>query len=120
PSVLLLLGWAIFTRRALRPKSWRLHILRNITGVGSTWLGFFAISALPLATAVSLNYTSPLFIAGWMLFRDWKKRDTVRSISVALGFLGVIAILRPSIGADQTVGALVGLSAGALSAVAMM
>ena len=120
PSVLLLLGWAIFTRRALRPKSWRLHILRNITGVGSMWLGFFAISALPLATAVSLNYTSPLFIAGWMLFRDWKKRDTVRSISVALGFLGVIAILRPSIGADQTVGALVGLSAGALSAVAMM
>jgi Permeases of the drug/metabolite transporter (DMT) superfamily len=120
PSVLLLLGWALVTRRSLRPKSWRLHMFRNVTGVGSMWLGFFAIGALPLATAVSLNYTSPLFIAGWMLVRDWKQKDMVRSISVVLGFLGVISILRPSIGADQVVGALVGLTAGALSAFAMM
>jgi len=120
PSVLLIFFWAVFTHRVLRPKSWRLHIARNVTGVGSMWLGFFAISSLPLATAVSLNYTSPLFIAGWMLVRDWKQRDAVRTVAVMLGFVGVIAILRPSIGADQVVGALVGLAAGACSAMAMM
>ncbi len=120
PSVLLLFFWALFTRRSLRPKSWRLHIARNVTGVTSLWLGFFAISVLPLATAVSLNYTSPLFIAGWMLARDWRQRDAVRTVAVLLGFAGVVAILRPSIGADQVFGALIGLSAGACSAVAMM
>lgn len=120
PSVLLIFFWAVFTRRSLRPKSWRLHIARNVTGVGSMWMGFFAIASLPLATAVSLNYTSPLFIAGWMLARDWKQRDGVRTLAVALGFAGVIAILRPSIGADHVIGAVVGLCAGACSAVAMM
>src|SRR5690606_33155014 len=120
PSVFLLLGWALSTRRSLRPKSWRLHMVRNIMGVSSMWMGFFAISTLPLATAVSLNYTAPLFIAGWMLARDWKQRDGMRTLAVLLGFAGVVAILRPSIGAEQTVGALVGLMAGASSAVAMM
>lgn len=120
PSVLLLLTWAVFTRRSMRPKSWRLHIARNVMGVGSMWMGFFAISVLPLATAVSLNYTSPLFIAGWMLMRDWKQRDGVRTLAVLLGFAGVVAVLRPSIGADQMLGAAVGLCAGACSAVAMM
>jgi len=120
PSVLLLFFWAVSTRRSLRPKSWRLHIARNVTGVCSMWMGFFAIGVLPLATAVSLNYTSPLFIAGWMLARDWKQRDIVRTVAVMLGFAGVVAILRPSIGADQMVGVLVGLAAGACSALAMM
>ena len=120
PSVVLLLGWALLTHRSLRPKSWRLHVVRNITGESSMWMGFFAISMLPLATAVSLNYTSPLFIAGWILVRDWKQRDGVRTLAVLFGFAGVVAVLRPSIGADQMVGALVGLMAGAFSAVAVM
>lgn len=120
PSVLLIFFWAVFTRRSLRPKSWRLHIARNVAGVGSMWMGFFAIASLPLATAVSLNYTSPLFIAGWMLMRDWRQRDAVRTIAVVLGFFGVVAILRPSIGPEQVAGALMGLCAGACSAMAMM
>ena len=120
PSVLLLLTWALATRRSLRPKSWRLHAARNVMGVGSMWMGFFAISVLPLATAVSLNYTSPLFIAGWMLARDWKQRDGIRTLAVLFGFAGVLAVLRPSIGAEQMVGAVIGLCAGACSAVAMM
>ncbi len=120
PSVVLIFFWAVFTKRSLRPISWRLHILRNISGVGSMWMGFFAISMLPLATAVSLNYTSPLFIAGWMLARDWKQRDAVRTLAVLCGFVGVLAIMRPSIGMEQLLGAAVGLCAGASAAVALM
>src|SRR5690606_31080741 len=101
PSVLLIFSWAVLTRRSLRPKNWRLHVARNISGVGSMWMGFFAISSLPLATAVSLNYTSPLFIAGWMLARDWKQRDGVRTVAVVLGFIGVVAILRPNLSAED-------------------
>ncbi len=84
------------------------------------WLGFYAIAHLPLSTAISLNYTAPLFIAGWMLARGGSQRDPVRIIAVLLGFLGVIAVLRPSIGEDHWLAAGVGLGAGALSAIAMM
>jgi hypothetical protein len=39
---------------------------------------------------------------------------------VALGFLGVVAVLRPSINESQWLAALLGLGSGALSAIAMM
>jgi S-adenosylmethionine uptake transporter len=120
PSVMLLLSWALVTHRSLRPVSWRLHIWRNVAGVMSMWLGFSAISALPLSTAISLNYTAPLFIAGWMLGWGGTQRDPVRIVAVVAGFLGVLAILRPSLGDDQLLPAFMGLTAGATSAVAMM
>ncbi|MGB3289626.1 MAG: DMT family transporter [Burkholderiaceae bacterium] len=120
PSVVLLYAWTRYTHRSLIPSSWKLHIWRNVSGISSMWLGFFAISHLPLSTAISLNYTAPLFIAGWMLGWGGTQRDPVRIIAVLLGFLGVVAVLRPSITQDQFLPAMLGLGAGALSAVAMM
>jgi len=120
PSVILLLLWARAGRQSIIPSSWRLHLWRNLSGVTSMWLGFFAISHLPLATATSLNYTAPLFIACWMLGWGGAQRDPVRIAAVALGFLGVIAVLRPSITQDQWLAALLGLGAGAMSAIAML
>ena len=120
PSVFLLLLWARAARQSIVPSSWRLHLWRNLSGVTSMWLGFFAISHLPLATATSLNYTAPLFIACWMLGWGGAQRDPVRIAAVALGFLGVIAVLRPSITQDQWLAAALGLAAGAMSAIAMM
>ncbi|MBV7487022.1 DMT family transporter [Bordetella sp. BOR01] len=120
PSVILLLLWARAARQSIIPTSWRLHLWRNVAGVTSMWLGFFCISHLPLATATSLNYTAPLFIACWMLGWGGAQRDPVRIAAVALGFGGVIAVLRPSINDDQWLAALFGLGAGAMSAVAML
>src|SRR5699024_2596853 len=99
---------------------WKLHLWRNVAGILSMWLGFFAISHLPLSTAISLNYTAPLFIAGWMLGWGGSQRDLVRIAAVLLGFLGVLAVLRPSIGHEHLLAALMGLGAGAMSAIAMM
>jgi len=120
PSVVLILVWTRITSRTLRPPSWRLHLWRNVAGVSSMWLGFYAITHLPLPTAISLNYTAPLFIAGWMLGWGGTQRDPVRIVSVVIGFLGVLAILRPSIGSDHFLAAFTGLAAGAFSAVAML
>src|SRR5690606_30182862 len=104
----------------ITPASWKLHIWRNVAGLTSMWLGFFALANLPLSTAVSLSYTSPLFIAGWMLGWGGTQRDPVRIIAVAFGFLGVVGILRPSIGHDHLLAASFGLAAGAVSALSMM
>jgi S-adenosylmethionine uptake transporter len=120
PSVVLLLIFARSGRLPLISPHWRRHIWRNIAGVSSMWLGFVALSHLPLATATSLNYTAPLFIACWMLGWGGAQRDPVRIAAVVLGFLGVVTMLRPSISGDEWIAAMFGLGAGAMSAVAMM
>jgi S-adenosylmethionine uptake transporter len=120
PSVLFLLVYARAGRRSLAPGNWRLHVWRNVAGISSMWLGFYAVSQLPLATATSLNYTAPLFIACWMLGWGGAQRDAVRIAAVVFGFVGVITILRPSISGDQWQAAALGLVAGATAAVAVM
>jgi len=120
PSVLLLLAWAISSGRSLRPPDWKLHIWRNLSGITAMWMGFYALSHLPLPTAVSLNYTSPLFIAGWMMVSGAAQRDWVRGFAVLLGFVGVIGVLRPSIGQEHFLAGLLGLGSGAFGAIAML
>jgi len=46
-----------------RTPHWKFQIYRGVSGFISLMLYFYAIAWLPLATAVTLNYTSPLFLA---------------------------------------------------------
>ena len=39
------------------------HLWRAFVGVVSLWLWFYAIGKLPLATAVTLNYMAPIWMA---------------------------------------------------------
>lgn len=120
PSVVLIYIWAVYYKRRLRPKSWKVHLVRNGFGISAMWLGFVALSMLPLSTAVSLNYTAPLFIGFWMLLFGGTQRDPVRILAVLVGFMGVLAVLRPSLNAHEAPYALLGLLSGMCAAVAMM
>jgi S-adenosylmethionine uptake transporter len=120
PTAIGVLIWALATRKLIIPTTWRLHVMRNIAGVGSIWLGFFAMAHLPLATAITLNYTSPLFIAGWMMMQGGIRHDRLRLFAVALGFVGVVAILRPDVDNAQWLASLLALVAGGLTALAVM
>ena len=62
PGSLLLFGYARSRRLPLWPHHWRIHAIRNLVGIGSMTLGFYAISKLALATAASLEYTAPIFL----------------------------------------------------------
>ena len=57
--------WGITQSQGLRLSTprWRMHLSRSLVGFVSLLLFFYAITAMPLATAVTLNYTSPLFLA---------------------------------------------------------
>lgn len=120
PSVIMLLIWARMANLSIRPIAWKGHVWRNVAGVSSMWLGFTALSLLPLATAVTLNYTSPLFIAGWMIGWGGARGDRIRLVAVVMGFLGVLAVLRPTLGDDQWLPALAGLCSGAAGAAAQL
>ncbi len=96
----------------------RAHVWRGLSGFTALVLFFYAIARLPLATAVTLNYTAPLFLAG--LSAWWLKEKHGRGLvaAVLLGFAGIVLLLQPQVDGQAWVPALAGLVSGMLAAVA--
>ena len=91
------------------------HLSRSLLGFLSLMLYFHAIGNLPLATAVTLNYTSPLFLALLLPFMLDERPHRLVLAAVILGFAGVTLLLRPSLHADELVAGGAGLLSGALA-----
>ncbi|WP_410498239.1 DMT family transporter [Chitinibacter sp. S2-10] len=100
--------------------SLKLHLSRSISGFIALMLYFYAISHLPLATAVTLNYTSPIFFVLVLTLqqRQWPHWNQI--CSVLLGFAGVVLLLRPTISNDQWLAGLLGLGSGVLASIAYL
>lgn len=103
------------------------HAWRNVVGVGAMSAWFYAMAHLPLATAMTLNYMSSVWIAvfvlgGALLMRRWDDLHAQwpLALTVAAGFAGVVLILRPAIAQDEHVAGLIGLASGMLAAMAYM
>lgn len=100
------------------------HLWRGLVGVSALWLWFYSFSQLPLATAVTLNYTSPIWIAIILFAGAWwhgKKRIEWGLIgAIALSFVGVTMLLRPAVHAEQWLGGVLALGSGFLAALAYM
>ena len=93
-----------------------MHLVRSIVGVISLIAYFYSITQLPLATAQTLNYTSPLFlaIATTVVLRESFSRWLV--FAIALGFGGMALLLQPSFEGGKEGPAMLGLFSGILSA----
>lgn len=92
------------------------YLFRCTVGVTSMMAGFWAIGHLPLAQAVALSYSTPIFvtIAAVVFLREQVRAR--RWAAVAVGFVGVIIIIRPG-SADFSTGTLVALIAAVLSGI---
>ena len=69
---------------------------RAVVGFVSLVLFFYAIAHLPLATAITLNYTSPLFLAIFTPFLLHEKPKKSLFIGLIIGFIGVSLLLKPN------------------------
>ncbi len=111
--------WRGLSLRTLYP--WH-HAWRGLVGVTALWLWFFAIARLPLATAMTLNYMAPIWIAAIVFTLGWwhKTRRFEWGLAAAIltSFAGVALLLRPTLHAEQWVGGLTALISGFLSALA--
>jgi drug/metabolite transporter (DMT)-like permease len=105
-------------RLTLATPHWKMHLARSLSGFVALLLYFYAISALPLATAVTLNYTSPLFLA--LLTTLWLKERAhwPLVLAIILGFAGVLLLLRPTLNQAQFFAGLLGLFSGILAGIA--
>ncbi len=98
----------------------KMHFWRGLSGFVALMLFFYAISALPLATAVTLNYTSPLFLALFTVLVLKEPPRFLLILAVAVGFAGVVLLLRPTLHADQITAGLMGLMSGFLAGIAYL
>jgi len=107
-------------RVSVATQYWRNHLWRGISGSVALALFFYCITVLPLATAVTLNYTAPLFltILTMLVFKD--KFHLPLTIAIALGFGGVVLLLHPALQRDQLLPGLLGLISGFLAGIAYL
>jgi drug/metabolite transporter (DMT)-like permease len=109
---------------SLRTTMPRQHLWRGAVGVTALWLWFYAISQLPLATANTLNYMAPIWIATILFVGGWwhskKHLEWPLVAAIAMSFVGVTLLLQPVFHARQWTGAVMGLASGVLSALAYL
>jgi drug/metabolite transporter (DMT)-like permease len=94
------------------------HMSRSLSGFGALVLFFYAIAHLPLATAITLNYTSPLFLAALMPFLLHEKPKKILLIALAIGFIGIAILLKPTLEKDDWFAGIMGLLSGIGAALA--
>lgn len=112
--------WALLSGFTLKSPVFGLHLRRNAAGIVAMWCGFYATTQLPLATATTLMYTSPLFIALVLWFWFGENKNRAEKTAIAVGFAGVLAVLQPVLESQQLPTALIGLAGGAVSALAYL
>ncbi len=102
--------WGVWrTRRPLA------HAGRSVIGLTSMALGFSALALLPLAEASTISFAAPLFALALSAPLLGERVGTGRWVAVAIGFTGVLIVVRPGgdlplLGTAVAVGAALGVS----------
>ncbi|MFT3789685.1 MAG: DMT family transporter [Rudaea sp.] len=79
----------------LRTNHFRLYLLRGALGAGSMLASFWALAHLPLAQAVAISFSTPLFVTVGAVLLLGEIVRARRWSAVVIGFLGVLVIMRP-------------------------
>jgi drug/metabolite transporter (DMT)-like permease len=96
------------------------HLWRGVSGTIALMLYFYCITVLPLATAVTLNYTAPLYLSILTILAFKEHFRAALSSAILLGFCGVILLLHPTLAQDQLIPGLIGLISGLLAGIAYL
>lgn len=127
-GILFMAVYARAHRTSLHTRFPAMHAWRSVIGVMSMSAWFYAIAHLPLATAMTLNYMSSVWIAAFlvggalMLGRSGRKGPNQGPLVLAIlaSFAGVVMLLRPAMDQNQAFAGLIGLMSGLGAAFAYM
>ena len=107
-----------------------MHIWRAVIGTLSLSAWFYAIAHLPLATVMTLNYMSSVWVAAFLVggtLIHWQPQEGKSpwsqgplALTVIAGFAGVVMLLRPTMEQNQIFAGLIGLLSGFAAAFAYM
>ena len=136
-SMVFMAGVARLNGTSLRTRYPAMHAWRSVIGVVSLSAWFYAIAHLPLATAMTLNYMSSVWIAAFLVggtlmaatgFKGGERSATAPGLTsqgplvlaILASFAGVVMLLRPSVDQNQAFAGLIGLLSGLGAAFAYM
>lgn len=94
-GLVLLVAAIAGTLPQISTRNMSLHVTRNVFHFTGQNLWFFAITVLPLAQVFALEFTSPIWVA---LLAPLVLSETLtrgRLFAIALGFVGVLVVVRP-------------------------
>ncbi|MFT5508166.1 MAG: drug/metabolite transporter (DMT)-like permease [Hyphomicrobiaceae bacterium] len=96
-SIVLLTTYVYFTTGlyGLKTSSWGKQTTRSLLFVASTFLIGTSVSVLPLATALSIVFASPLLVAALSATLLGEPVGPRRWTAIIAGFIGVLIIIRP-------------------------
>lgn len=89
-AVLAHTGWA-----QAKTENLRLHLVRNISHYIGQFGWFFAISVIPLAQVFAIEFTIPIWTALLAPLLLSERLTSIRLLVIAIGFAGIVVILRP-------------------------
>jgi drug/metabolite transporter (DMT)-like permease len=96
--------------QTVRTRVFRLHVGRNIVHYGAQFAWFVALTMIPLAQLISIEFTMPIWTAILAAFFLGEKIGPWKLLSILLGVIGVAIIVRPGVG-DINEGQLIALAA---------
>jgi len=82
---------------SLRVESPASHLIRSLIHTVGLGLWFYALPMIPIAETTALGFTTPLFITLGAVFLLHEKVGMRRLMAVAIGFVGMLIILRPGL-----------------------
>ena len=117
-SLLFLLIYIVASQKEIKTPHLRKQIDRGVVGFLSLAFFFYAIAHLNLGSAMTLNYTSPIFLGFFLPFIAHQKIKKSIFLCTIIGFIGALLILDPHGEWQSWFAGLVGLVSGIGAALA--
>ncbi len=83
-------GWA-----RVKTRVFGTHLLRNVAHFGGQYGWFYGIAFIPLTEVFAIEFTVPIWTAIMAMVFLGERMNRLRILAVALGFVGILVILRP-------------------------
>lgn len=96
--------------KALRTQRLPQHVLRNAVHYAAQYGWFVALTLIPLAQVVAIEFTMPIWSAALAVVFLGERMNSLKWLAVVLGLVGVAVIVRPRAG-ELEMGQLIALAA---------
>ncbi|ULJ63232.1 DMT family transporter [Wielerella bovis] len=119
-AVIVLAAQARWRGHSLKTPYLKEHFERGITGSISLLLFFYGLTHLPLATAITLNYTSALFLALFSIILLHEKPSAKMWFGLLFGLAGIVVLLQPAFSSGMAMQTVIALGSGVFAGYAYL
>ncbi|SDW91434.1 DMT family transporter [Litoreibacter albidus] len=119
-ALVLVIGGAAGTLGQISTRNFGLHVVRNLSHFTGQNLWFAAITMIPLAQVVALEFSSPIWVALLAPFFLSERLTPLRIFVAIVGFVGILIVARPDfanfeIGSAFAAGSALGFAGSAIA-----